>query len=93
MRINTLTPLKLMVAGFVLAVVLVGVLVAGATRTTGGEEEPIVTGSVLTVAAVGRLAGYRLYRVDDHERQITCYAVTLGGMDCDRSFYRRAAVR
>lgn len=84
-----ITPLKLIVAGLVLAIVLFIVVVVGTTRTTGGGGEPVVVDSLLTVVRVGKLAGYGLYRVDDHERRVTCYGIALGGMDCDRSFYER----
>lgn len=84
-----ITPLKLIVAALVMATVLLIVVVVGATRTTGGSLELVISDSSLTVVTVGKLAGYRLYRVDDHGRRVTCYIITLGGVDCDRSFYER----
>ena len=84
-----ITLLKLIVAGFVMAGILFIIAIVGATRTTGGSAEPMVTDSLLTVVRVGKLAGYGLDRVDDHERRVTCFGLALGGMDCDRSFYER----
>lgn len=83
----TITPLKLIVAALVMAMVLLIVAVVGVTRITGGDGEPVIRDSLLAVLPVGKLAGYRLFRVDDHERRVTCYTIRLGGMDCDRSFY------
>ena len=89
-----ITPLKLMAAGLVLAIVLLSVLVARGTQTAGGKEGPVVADGVLTLVVVGKLNGWQLFRVDDHSRGVTCYTMgSRGGMDCDRSFYRRVGVQ
>ncbi len=86
--------MKLTLLGWILLVVGLVVIsfVSGltlVTRTTGGSVEPVVADSTWSVVFLGKLGGYRVFRVDDHDRQVTCYAIPLGGIDCDRSFYER----